>query len=151
MRCTTSSPLFAELVRELDAELGERYGEVQALYSPHNAVDEIATAVVATIGGRPIGCGCFKPHGPGTIELKRMYVRRDARGHRVATQIVGALEAWARELGHTVAVLETGDRQHEAVALYTRCGYTRTPCFPPYDQLPASICMRKPLAEPLPA
>lgn len=145
VRCTTGAPLFEELVRGLDADLQARYGEVQALYSPHNKVAEIETAVLAIEDGRAVGCGCFKLHAHQTIELKRMYVIPEARGRRIAAQIVAALEAWARELGHTTAVLETGNLQHEAVALYTRCGYERTPCFPPYDQLPASICMKKSL------
>lgn len=145
VRCTTGTPQFQELVRGLDADLQGRYGEVQTLYSPHNKVAEIETAVLALEDGRAVGCGCFKLHAPETIELKRMYVTPEARGRRIAAQIVGALEAWARELGHTTAVLETGNLQHEAVALYTRCGYERTPCFPPYDELPASICMKKAL------
>lgn len=145
VRCTTGAPEFQELVRGLDADLNQRYGEVQALYTPHNKVAEIQTAVVAFEEGRPVGCGCFKEHAPRTIELKRMYVIPEARGRRIAAQIVGELETWARELGHTAAVLETGTLQHEAVALYARCGYERTPNFPPYDQLPASICMKKSL------
>ena len=145
VRCTTGTPQFQELVRGLDADLQGRYGEVQALYSPHNKVAEIDTAVLAFENGRAVGCGSFKLHAPGTIELKRMYVMPEARGRGNAAQIVGALEAWARELGNTAAVLETGNLQHEAMALYTRCGYERTPCFPPYDQLPASICMKKSL------
>lgn len=145
VRCTTTAPELQTLVAELDADLRERYGEVQDLYSPLNKVVEIATAVIARDAGQAVGCGCFKEHAPGVIELKRMYVTKAARGRRIAAVIVGALEDWARELGYTAAVLETGNLQHEAIALYTRCGYVRTPCFPPYDQLPASICMRREL------
>lgn len=145
LRCTTGEPRFQALVRELDADLTARYGEVQALYSPHNKVAEIETAVLALEDGAPVGCGCFKLHAPGTIELKRMFVRPAARGRRIGQQLVEALEAWARELGHTYAALETGNLQPEAISLYARCGYQRTPCFPPYDQLPSSICMRKAL------
>ena len=145
VRCTTAAPEFQSLVRGLDAELRERYGEVQSLYAPLNKVVEIETAVVAldTASRTPLGCGCFKQHAPGTIELKRMYVAPQSRGRRIGAQLVSALEDWARTLGYTAAVLETGNRQHEAVALYTRCGYVRTQNFPPYDALPASICMRR--------
>lgn len=145
VRCTTAAPEFVELVRGLDADLRERYGALQDSYAPHNKVDTIETAVVAREHGAAIGCGCFKahPHGESTIELKRMYVAPAARGRRIGATIVEALEQWAREQGFRAAVLETGDKQHEAIALYTRCGYERTPNFPPYDSLPASICMRK--------
>ena len=145
VRCTTALPEFVELVRGLDADLRGRYGDLQDSYAPHNKVDTIETAVVAREHGEAIGCGCFKahPHGEATIELKRMFVAPAARGRRIGAQIVGALEQWARELGFQAAVLETGDKQHEAIALYTRCGYARIPNFPPYDSLPASVCMRK--------
>jgi len=146
LRCTTAEPRFQQLVSELDAELHHRYGEVQALYTPHNHVAAIETAVLAVEDGRPLGCGCFKPHGPDAVELKRMYVAPQARGRGVGRRLVGALEAWARELGHARAVLETGTSQPEAVALYRRCGYQRTPCFGPYLDLPASICMAKALS-----
>jgi putative acetyltransferase len=145
VRCTTATPDFKRLVGELDAELDHRYGEVQALYAPHNAVEAIETAVLVREGGRAIACGCFKPHGADAVELKRVYVVADRRGQGVAGQVVRALEAWARELGYASAVLETGTLQPEAVALYTRCGYARTPCFGPYVGLPASICMGKAL------
>ena len=144
-RCTTAEPGFQALVRELDLELQRRYGAVQDLYTPHNAVDAIATAVLALEGGRPVGCGCFKPFAPGAIELKRLYVAPAARGAGVGRRMVEALEAWARELGFTRAVLETGTSQPEAVALYTRCGYARIPCFGPYVDLPASVCMARTL------
>ncbi len=147
VRCTTSAPAFQALIAELDAELRSRYGDVQDLYSPLNTVVEIETAVIARDADHTIGCGCFKEHAPGVIELKRMYVTPSARGRRVGGEIIAALEAWARELGYTSAVLETGDLQPDAVALYTRCGYQRIPCFPPYDRLPVSICMRKALSE----
>jgi putative acetyltransferase len=146
VRCTTTAPEFQTLIAALDADLGARYGEVQKLYSPLNKVVEIVTAVLAREEGQAVGCGCFKEHAPGVIELKRMYVTPAARGRRIAGEIVGALEDWARELGYTAAVLETGNLQHEAVALYSRCGYARTPCWAPYDALPASICMRKQLS-----
>jgi ribosomal protein S18 acetylase RimI-like enzyme len=37
-------------------------------------------------------------------------------------------------------ILETGIRQPEAIRLYEKCGFTRIPNFPPYDQDPLSVC-----------
>jgi GNAT superfamily N-acetyltransferase len=145
LRCSTADPRFQALVGELDAELVHRYGPVQALYSPHNKVEAITTAVVAVQDGRALGCGCFKRHGPDTLELKRIYVAPDARRLGVGRRLVETLEAWGRELGFARAVLETGTSQPDAVALYTRCGYRPTPCFGPYVDLPASLCLAKAL------
>ena len=145
LRTTTTDPAFRALVRDLDADLNARYGEVQALYDAHNHVEAITTAVLALDGERPVGCGCFKPHDSQAVELKRMFVAAEARGQGVGSQLVGALEAWARELGYAVVVLETGDRQFEAIAMYAKLGYARTAPFGPYAELPASVCMRKAL------
>lgn len=144
-RTTTDDPAFRTLVAALDAELRATYGEVQAAYAPLNKVDTIVTAVVAFAGDAPVGCGCFRRKDERTIELKRMFVTPGARGRGVAHAVVDALEQWARELGHASAVLETGNLQDAAIALYTRCGYARIANFPPYDEMPASVCMGKSL------
>jgi GNAT superfamily N-acetyltransferase len=148
VRTTGTDPAFVELTRRLDAELWERYGDIQAAYAPHNVivVDHVVLAYLAG-EAEPIGCGCFKAFEAAepTVELKRMYVARERRGSRVGRAIVDALCEWARELGHAAIVLETGDRQPEAVRLYEGCGFSRIPNFGPYVHLANSLCFRKPL------
>lgn len=143
-RTSNTDPQFAAMTRQLDADLWARYGDVQGQYAPLNVM-QVDTAIVAVVDGAPVGCGCFKAHAPGTVELKRVFVTPAQRGRGVARAIVLALETWARELGNTTAVLETGTLQHEAIAMYERLGYARIEPFPPYDTMPASICMRKSL------
>jgi putative acetyltransferase len=75
-----------------------------------------------------------------------MFVDGARRGQRIGSAIVRGLEAWASELGYHAAVLETGDRQPEAVRLYEACGYAEIPAYGPYAALPNSICMRRRLA-----
>jgi len=43
----------------------------------------------------------------------------------VARRILAAIEESARERGRKRVILETGDRQPEAIALYLRSGYER--------------------------
>lgn len=149
VRTDGRDPAYAALVRPLDAELRERYGELQDTYDTFNVFipDHV---VLALDGEAPVGCGCLKrfddPATP-TAELKRMYVAPEARRRGVGRALVAALEAWARELGYAAVVLETGDRQPEAVRLYEACGFTRTPSYRPYTDLPTSLCMRKLLEE----
>ncbi|MGN6110241.1 MAG: GNAT family N-acetyltransferase [Kofleriaceae bacterium] len=144
-RTTSRDPAFAELVRLLDAELWERYGESQAAYAVHN-VFSTETAIVAYIDGAPAGCGCFKAFDASSFELKRMFVAPAHRRAGVGRAVVGELEAWARELGATAVVLETGPRLREAVRLYESSGFQRIPNFGPYVGLADSICLRKPLS-----
>jgi GNAT superfamily N-acetyltransferase len=51
----------------------------------------------------------------------------------------------ARELGVARIVLETGERQPEAIALYEHCGFVKIPRFGEYTDSPLSICMEKTL------
>ncbi len=145
-RTTGSDPRLVALIAELDADLRSRYGATQALYAPHNHVKDDAPFVLALDdGGAAIACGSFRPYDASAVEIKRMFVAPAARRRGVARALIGELEAWARERGFAAAILETGDRQTEAIALYEQCGYARTDPFPPYVGLPVSVCMRKAL------
>ncbi|MFE5853343.1 GNAT family N-acetyltransferase [Streptomyces sp. NPDC056500] len=80
---------------------------------------------VATGGWRARSQGDGEDEGyeDGDAELKRMYVVAEARGRGLARIMLAALEADARTAGRTRMVLETGDKQPEAIALYTSSGY----------------------------
>lgn len=145
-RCTSDDAAFRALVAELDAELWQRYGALQATFVPHNRIEALDTVMVAADGDHPVGCGCFKPFDAERVELKRVYVARDARGRGIAAQLLAALEAWAAELGAARMILETGPNQPEAIALYEKAGYTRIARFGPYVDMQTSICMGKPLS-----
>ncbi len=81
----------------------------------------------------------------GDAELKRMYVVPEARGLGLARRILAALEDDARAAGRHRMVLETGDQQPEAIALYLSSGYTLSAKFGHYRHYDSSRCMAKPL------
>jgi GNAT superfamily N-acetyltransferase len=101
--------------------------------------------LVAAHDGRPIGCGGVCRYDDETAELRRMYVAPEARGNGVSRRVLTALEAEARSLGYRALRLETGDRQHEAIGLYTSAGFSRIPAYGPYVDDPRSICFEKEL------
>ena len=136
---------FIALTRLLDADLTSRYGELQKEYAPHNTVEHIRDVLVAYLDGAPVACGAFKRYNNQTVEIKRIFVRPENRGNGISKRIVQQLEATAKAQGYTYAVLETGTKQHEAIRLYQRLGYTIIDNYPPYVNLPASICMKKAL------
>ncbi len=74
-----------------------------------------------------------------------MYVVPAARGARVGAAILDALEGEARALGVGRLVLETGERQPEALALYRRAGFVAIPRFGEYVGSELSLCMAKAL------
>jgi GNAT superfamily N-acetyltransferase len=93
--------------------------------------------------GRAIGCGGIARFDAARGEVKRMYVVPEARGRGLGRRLLEELEAQARELGYTSVVLETGDRQPEALGLYASAGFERIPCYPPYDSRALSLCFEK--------
>lgn len=146
MRVDAKHPGLLALIAELDADLRARYGALQDEYAPYNGLGDLPTCLVLHDPTGYVACGCIRPIDATTIELKRMYVRPDRRGRGFAGEIIRGLETWAQELGYATLLLETGDRQPEAVALYEKHGFTRIAPFGPYADLPAtSICMAKSL------
>ena len=144
-RTNSSDADFRLLIKELDADLRERNGDIMDVYDGHNVIEQIDTVVIAYLDNRPAGCGCFKNYSNDTAEVKRMYVRPGARGKGISRMILNELENWAKSLGFTYVVLETGSKQQEALGLYNRAGYNNIPSYPPYIDLPDSICFKKDL------
>lgn len=138
------APGVAELLRLSDEFAFSLYPaescyllDVSELTAPGVAV------VVARSGEDAVGVGALVERGDGSAELKRMFVRPDARGRGIASGILGALEEIA--LGHSIATLqlETGPLQPEAIALYEKHGYRRIPAFGQYVGDDFSVCMEK--------
>lgn len=73
--------------------------------------------------GNPVCGGGVKDLGDGACEIKRMYVAPEARNAGVGQELLGALEAAARELGYGLARLDTGPAQLGARRMYEAAGY----------------------------
>jgi GNAT superfamily N-acetyltransferase len=142
------STVASGLIRALNAELSARYHEPGANHFRLDA-DEVAAGrgafLVAYVGVTPVGCGAIRRLDCDTAEVKRMYVDPATRGYGVGRTLLTKLEAEARSLGVKRVVLETGARQPEALALYTRAGFSRIPAFGEYLGSTLSVCMGKAL------
>lgn len=138
---------FKLLITLLDKDLEVRNGDEQSFYTQFNSVDKIQNVVVAYDGEFPIGCGAFKKFENDALEVKRMFVRPEYRGKGIASSILNELEKWGEELDFYKFVLETGNKQQEAVRLYLRSGYHITPNYGQYVGVENSICMMKVIGE----
>jgi putative acetyltransferase len=144
-----TDPDVRALVAELDA-----YS--QSLYPPESnhldPVEELAKEHVYFVGAfdddRLIGCGAVKIMPEGYGEIKRMYVRPEARGKGIGGQILIALELYLEDRGIPVARLETGIANPEALGLYAKLGYARSTPFGSYADDPLSVFMEKRLDVP---
>ncbi|MEX2306127.1 MAG: GNAT family N-acetyltransferase [Pirellulales bacterium] len=129
----------------------ERYPEDGANFfhlDPEELTNGRGAFFIAYIAEQPVGCGAVRRIEPNMAEIKRMYVAPKARGRGVGRQILAALEMEARRLDVNRLVLETGPRQPEAIALYTRAGFSQIPLFGDYLNTPypeLSVCMAKDL------
>ncbi|MER5452969.1 GNAT family N-acetyltransferase [Streptomyces sp. NPDC002764] len=141
-------PRILRLVRDLDADLAARYPEEPCTGGAH--IHPAIRFLLAEVDHRPVGCCAVQPFpSPDTAaELKRMYVAPQARGRGIAARLLAQAEHTATALGHGEMRLETAVHQPEAIALYTRAGYTPIPNYPPYQDKTLSRCYAKPLSLP---
>jgi len=142
-RTDSNDPRFQILVRDLDLELKVRDGEDHAFYAQYNKTDSIKFVVVAFENEEAVGCGAIKEWDSETMEVKRMFVPLKYRGKGIATLVLAELEKWALELGYKKCVLETGEKQPEAIRLYFKNGYRIIPNYGQYAGVEASKCFEK--------
>ena len=143
IRTDSDNQDFITLVKYLDADLAKRDGNDHSFYAQFNKVDKIKYVVVAYENGKPIGCGTIKKYSPNTMEIKRMYTMPESRGKGIATKVLTELEIWATELSCKQCLLETGQRQPEAIGLYKKNGYKLTPNYGQYAAIENSLCFEK--------
>ncbi len=147
IRTDSENPDFRHLVTFLDRELNLRDGNEHAFYAQFNKIDKIRNVVVAYLNNEAVGCGAFKEYKAGVVEIKRMFVHDAFRGQGIAKHVLAELERWAKELGYESCILETGKKQPEAIALYSKTGYTLIPNYDQYAGIENSVCMQKHLLQ----
>jgi GNAT superfamily N-acetyltransferase len=117
-------PLAQYLVGEVQQEYVQRYGGPdEAVVDPGEFLPPHGLFLVAEVDGEPAGCGAWRALRDGVAEIKRVYVAPRFRRRGLAQEVVARLERSAAAAGHRTVVLNTGDRQPEAIALYEGAGY----------------------------
>ncbi|MCM2413587.1 MULTISPECIES: GNAT family N-acetyltransferase [unclassified Streptomyces] len=153
--CAYDHPDAVKLNDSVQLEYAERYGDEgditpldATMFDPPHGLYLVAYDAAQ----RPVATGGWRAqehnaegYSDGDAELKRMYVIPEERGHGLARRILAALEDDARAAGRTRMVLETGDQQPEAIALYLSSGYTPCGKFGHYRTYDNSRCFAKPL------
>ncbi len=148
-------PDAQRLVEEVQQEYVVRYGgrDLTPLDASYFELP-LGSFFVGYLDGEPVATGAWRRRTDvsytgttATAELKRMYVAPRARGRGLARAMLAHLERTAHEAGAEVMVLETGERQPEAIALYESTGYVRVPGFGYYADAPLSRCYARALGE----
>jgi GNAT superfamily N-acetyltransferase len=133
-----------DLVARVQQEYVDRYGGPDgAAVEPEEFSPPTGLFLVAEVDGEPAGCGAWRQHtggdDPTVAEVKRVYVVPAFRRRGLAQALVAALEDSARGSGYRVVVLNSGDRQPEALALYEALGYTPVPGYGLYAGEPGAV------------
>ncbi|QLG87809.1 GNAT family N-acetyltransferase [Chitinibacter bivalviorum] len=135
---------LAALFAELDQDLQARYPSLDISTVQLCDFDPAADiALIAKEATDELGCVVLKKYAAQIGELKRLYIAPTARRRGIAQQLLLMIENLARAQDYQQIILETGDQQAEAVALYLSLGYSQTPAYPPYCDNPVSICFAK--------
>ena len=133
-----------DLIAQLDAYQESLYPpESNHLLSTEALRQSNVTFLLLRVDGRAAGCGAVVNQDGAYAEIKRMYVLPEYRGLRMGRRILSELESACRAAGLTLARLETGIAQPEALALYERSGYVRRGPFGDYVEDPLSVFMEK--------
>ncbi len=141
-------PVGAALRAAQRAEMTVRYGTPDSEPGPAPTAADITVFLVAfdaEEGDRDeaIGCGGLSPAGRPTrrgqahVRRARAPRHRCRHGHPARARGERPRPRWER------LVLETGDRQPDAIRFYEREGYTRIPNFGHYADSSYSLCYER--------
>jgi GNAT superfamily N-acetyltransferase len=123
-------------IEEGAARLGRAFGFEQDIPAAVNDVmghlDQFAPPagrlLLVIEGNTVLGCDGLRPIASGVAEIKRMYLRPEARGRGLDRLLLEALLAAARQEGYQEARLDTDGLMPAAHRLYRATGFQ--PCGP---------------------
>ncbi|MEP7028185.1 MAG: GNAT family N-acetyltransferase [Candidatus Eisenbacteria bacterium] len=123
---TTVRILFREYAASLGFALDFQGFETELLTLPGEYAEPRGTILLATgPAGESWGVVALRPleGDQGTCEMKRMYVRPEARGQGLGRLLGGAVVAEARARGYRAMRLDTIETMAPAIALYESLGF----------------------------
>jgi GNAT superfamily N-acetyltransferase len=142
---TAAAALFRAYAASLAIDLSpqgftQELESLMAVYGPPGG-----ELLLAKRGDHVLGCIALKPLAPPDVaEVKRLFVRPQARGLGVGKALVAAIIVAARALGYRQINLDTLSQMEGAIGLYQALGFTP---IAPYGShpYPGLVCLGKTL------
>ncbi len=136
----TETPLSDDVRALVQALNAFTYELTPAEYRHHMTVEQMAQAdttllVARDASGAPLGMGALRRH-ESVGEVKRMFVKPQARRLGVGGALLARIEDLARQEGLSRVVLETGSNFAAAKRVYERGGFQS--CEPVLDYPPSA-------------
>jgi GNAT superfamily N-acetyltransferase len=121
-------PLFNQqnnLDVDVEVALAGALSDLQNLLPPNGC-----TVLARSALGTANAIGFFQKIRPGAVEIKRLFVRPDARGEGLGQRLIQELIDEARKAGHSEMYLDTADFMSSAHSLYRSLGFREIDSYP---------------------
>ena len=126
---TVVRALLREYAAALPVDLDFQDFEAEVATLPGKYARPKGRLLLARNDDRVLGCIGMRPLNGTDCEMKRLYVRPEARGLQLGRQLVERLCEEAREAGYTRMFLDTLPTMETAQRLYAQLGFEATAAY----------------------